>query len=88
MNRIRQQIIDLDTKKIYLNESDAEKDIGISRYYIHKSLKDRTIVMNKKFAFYSYGMDVDNLKDFYERNLESNVTDKNIKKIKKLKEKK
>jgi hypothetical protein len=78
----------LDTKKIYLNESDAEKDIGISRYYIHKSLKDRTIVMNKKFAFYSYGMDVDNLKDFYERNLESNVTDKNIKKIKKLKEKK
>jgi hypothetical protein len=89
MQRIRQQIIDLDTKKVYLNETEAEKDLGLSRYYIHKSLKKRIMVMNKKFAFYSYGMDVDNLKDFYERNLSSEITDKILKKLqkKRLKEK-
>jgi hypothetical protein len=81
VNRIRQQIIDLDTKKVYLNETQAEKELNISRYYIHKSLEKRIIVMNKKFAYYSYGMDVENLKDFYERNLECKVTEKAIKKL-------
>jgi hypothetical protein len=78
MNRIRQQIIDLDTRKIYLNELMAEKETAISRYYIHKSLTQRVPVREKMFAYYSYGMDVENLKNFYISNYKEKKNGKKL----------
>jgi hypothetical protein len=74
INRIRKQIIDLTTGKTYMNESMAEKHLNVSRYYIHKSLEEKCPVGEKDdimFAYYSYGMNIEDVKDFY---LQNNIT--------------
>jgi len=69
MNRIRNQIIDLSTGIKYINESVAESNLGISRYFIRKSLKEEVPVKNDlMFAYYSYGMDIDNMIETYKQN--------------------
>jgi len=71
---MRNQIIDLNTGKTYLNESMAEKDIGVSRYFIHKSLTDKIPVREQMFAYYSYGMNVNDMKEFYMQNYNMKIT--------------
>jgi len=74
MNRLRHQIIDLNTLKVYMNESMIEKELGISRYYVRKSLKEYIPVKgNKMFSYYSYGMDIDYIKNVYEENLDNKI---------------
>lgn len=65
MERFRNEIIDLSTGKTYINESSAEKDTGFSRYLIHKSLSINKICKGAIFAYYSYGMDVELVKNLY-----------------------
>jgi hypothetical protein len=74
VNRMRQQIVDLNTGKIYINESMAEKQSGISRYYIHKSLIERIPIGENMFAYYSYGMNVDQLKEIYMQKYSTKTT--------------
>jgi hypothetical protein len=71
-NRMRQQIIDLNSGKVYMNESMAESDLGVSRYFIRKSLKEQIPVGGSyMFAYYSYGMDIEDLKTFYMQRYDS-----------------
>jgi hypothetical protein len=79
MNRLRKEIIDLDTEKIYKNELMASKDTGISRYYIHKSIENNIPTINHQFALYFYGMNVQNLKNQYKENLRRLILRKKIK---------
>ena len=73
MNRLRHQIIDLKTGKVYMNESMIEKELGISRYYIHKSLKDHIPVKGYMFAYYSYGMNIEDIKTLYMSNANNQI---------------
>ena len=84
INRLRQQIIDLNTGKVYLNRSMIEKDIGISRYHIDKSLKENIPIKDQMFAYYSYGMNIDDVIKIYMQNNHNKII--NSKKYKKMTE--
>jgi len=77
INRRRKQIIDLNTGKTYINETMAEKDTGVSRYYIHKSLVNQVPVRDQMFAYYSYGMVADDLKQLYVQNYHNKINRSN-----------
>jgi len=68
MNRKRNEIIYLDTEERFINESLAEEKLGISRYYIHKSLTKKIPVKGFMFAYYHYGMDIELTKEIYVKN--------------------
>lgn len=71
-NRLRQEIIDLNTGIKYLNESMAAKAIGKSRYLIHKSLMTQKICKGVAFAYYCYGMDYQTLLKIYVEDVRKN----------------
>lgn len=73
-NRIRTQIIELGSEKVFINESVAAKMLNISRYYIRRSLEEKIPVNDLMFAYFSYGMNIKDLKDFYEQNYNSKIT--------------
>lgn len=68
--RRRQEIIDLDTGKRYINESSVAEDLNLSRYYVHKSLTKKIACKNKMFAYYTAGISIEDLKKLYEYNSE------------------
>ena len=72
--RKRREIVDLNTGKMYINESLAEKDVNVSRYYIHKSLTNHNIFKGQMFAYYSYGMNIEDIKKQYEANYSEKLT--------------
>ena len=52
----------------------AEKDIGLSRYFIHKSLTEKIPVKGQMFAYYSYSMDTVAMKNHYMQNYNEVIT--------------
>lgn len=76
--RRRKDIIDLETEKVYINESSAASELGISRYYIHKSIIDRVPVKGKMFSLYYHGIIVNDIKSIYLQNHINNLNSKII----------
>jgi hypothetical protein len=74
--RRRQEIIDLDTGKKYLNESSVAEDLNLSRYFVHKSLTQRIACKGKMFAYYTIGINIEDLKKLYEYNSEKLLGEK------------
>jgi len=81
-NRRRNEIIDLNTGERYINESFVEKTLSVSRYYIHKSLKEQIPVKgDNMFAYYYYGINIEEIKNIYMANYTNKITRSNKWKI-------
>jgi hypothetical protein len=59
MTRLRNVIVELNTKKAFPNELKASQFFGISRYYIRKSMAKSVLVKGYAFSPYHFGMDFD-----------------------------